>query len=43
MRKVWEALTLAFGSGLEAEMRAQRRAAQQLDRALRDALGETGR
>ena len=41
MRKVWKVLAEAFGSGVEAEMRAQRLAAAKLDRALRDALGET--
>ena len=43
MRKFWEAMAHAFGSGVEAELRAQREAARQLDRALRDALGEARR
>ena len=43
MGKVWKALAQAFGSGVEAELRAHRRAAAQLDRALRDAIGEAGR
>ena len=38
MRRIWMALVRAFGSGVEAELDAQRRAAAQLDRALRDAL-----
>ena len=43
MRKVWKVLSHILGSGVEAELMAQRRAAAQLDRALRDAIGEAGR
>ena len=43
MRRFWLVLRDALGSGVEAEMRAQRRAAAELDQVLREASRGMGR